>query len=412
MSALIVVGNSPQEIHRELRGITDRCHSKSRTALEFSRELSRIHERQRRTNGTSALDHVREVERLTGSVLRKPENFPTGVPEHTQRLIENYNNSTLAAALLHDVDEDVLGIRALKDAIYQEIKLSGISTYPEYAFKIILNQELARYGPEGEQVSYMVYNVTKPTNKGKFHYMEDTLDKIDTMAGSERGGYYPLPDLLKDDGVNVHLVLLLRCMCVKTADRSSNTNYSEQYIYDGKEARELVDLAGGGQNRVGALLEILKKKGISKGFEPGGKFEIGDSVFGIGEAFRLFEIAYQMEMAAVFETFKRANAMGNLTHFLPEVERILLLGAGFEEKTREFSQAKADDFLLFNYAKMRALIKGCCVESLKIWDSILMSASPPSSAIGLAKETLAGKHAGEVSGYTPILDEIKNERGL
>jgi len=407
--ASIILGKSPESIHRKLRSFADECHGSSKHVLDFGRLFSGIHSQQLRSNGTSAKDHVVEVERRVKSVLRDPKGLPAWAQEYAEAL-KHFNRAVRAASFLHDTDEDVLGVVALDEEFYNQLKLAGISTDPVYKLKLILNQELERYGPEGAQVSYMVYNVTKPENKQKFHYMQKLINKLDKYAGKEQGSPYPLPNL-GEEGVDIRFFLLIYSLLLKTADRASNTKSAETYVYDGKSARILVGEAEGEKDKVGALVAALEKKHIKETFVKGGKFLLGERVFSDAAAFREFENIYQIAMGLEFENHKRANALDNFMHFLPEVERILLIGAGLG-KDGTFSLARAEDFTLYDYAKMRNLVRNCYVESLKIWDSIMMSAPNGQPMIGLAMDIGAGKHAGESGEYKRLLKAIREEQGI
>ncbi len=345
----------------DIRSFAEDAHRRSSNIVQFSRYFSvKLHSNTVRDNGRLYPDHLKEVAGKTSDIIVSPR----------------YKRSAEAAGHMHDSHEDIPGVVILdprKFSFY--FNEQPLQLPEEHAGKLIINQELEKFGEEGEHTSFVIYMVTREKhNRTKFDYVFNIINAFDNAGGDE----LKIPPKVMHELVTVSLI-------VKTADLNSNTDPDEAYFgnHDLREARNA------NQKGTAAMIDFLVEHGVADGFFERGKFVGFD------------ESLFLQLMEAQFEEKKLRYAIENVGMYLPKIEKRLLITPGLEGGV--FNLQKARDNGLYDYDKMRELLTSLYANSVRILDTLQF---PSGSSIHIATKLGTAKGVG-YQNYEPISEEIK-----
>jgi hypothetical protein len=372
---------------QQVRAFVASSAGHSNTVLDFTTKLIQLQHGMIRRNGVPTIEHLREVQRLVSLMLKASP----------------YERAAIAAALGHDLDEDVMGPLTLSNKDYQKRKREGTLSSGDLAEKTVLNSYFERFDKqgvhkEGAWTVEMIHNVTRPANKQKMRHLEELFQKKRFLEEYVHG---KSPKKIRAQQEQLALVIL--SIVIKTADRYSNTNHKEKYAHKPNEAMGIIETAAEqGDARVERLIDILKKRGIIKSVRK--MLPLDESIFTDAGKQKLFIRAFDASAELVFRTDQETIAIDNSTHLLPNIEIELLIKPGLHKG--KWSQAKAEDSLLYNYESVRSVIRLTYLETLAILERLNFSEHP----INLVRGGGDAKGAWKIKSYDSVLRDI--ERGM
>lgn len=296
----------------------------------FSKELAMyLHDGIPRLTGVPYFEHLREVSEGIKGIIKPSE----------------YSDTVQAAGWLHDGPEDINFFDVFNP--FDPPKREDMN--PDM---IYLN-DLVRLAHENGR--WLCYIVDRMTNRGEiyFEYMEKKFS-------FSKGGILEDLDILS--------------AILKLVDRQSNTRKDEVLDME-KEVNEYMELKNAG---VEELRVFYSKYKVIDSFREKGSFAYNFSFF----------------VSALEKRFREkvmANALDNLTHYIPKAETKLLV-PNFENGHK-----------LFHYDKLRQMLKETFMESLEI-----LKPSIPNFIHVMRKSGYNRGNEG-VPGYVSLRKEIRGE---
>ncbi|MFH1448207.1 MAG: hypothetical protein ABIG39_05050 [Candidatus Micrarchaeota archaeon] len=270
-----------------------------------------------------------------------------GVAEKTRRVVhsEKYGDAAEAAGYLHDAHEDVDGVVILDPCKCSlHFTESPPSVPGEHAGKLIINSELAVFGMDGGYASFIIYMATREKhNRTKPEYVENILRAVDSAPTQE----------LKE--------LATITLILKTADLDENTDSGETY----------------------------------------------DREYGLRAARMMYEVdaaQFIEQKEHAFTAKKMRFAIDNLSLFLPEIEKRLLIEPGLEGN--QFNPQMARDNPHYDYDRMKALLASVYTNSIEIFGT----AFPQEIIHHITSQIGRAKVVAGFQGYTPIIEKVNSRK--
>lgn len=296
----------------------------------FSKELAMfLHDGIKRLTGVPYFEHLREVSETTKEII---------IPSEYSRPVEG-------AGWLHDSAEDIDFFE-----VYNAFDPPKIEERdPD---KVYLNELVRAAHEKGEWLCYLV---DRMTNRGEIYF--EYMEKKFTFS---KGGVIEDLDILS--------------AILKLVDRKSNTKKDEILEMD-QTIQKYMELKNADDEE---LKKFYSRYKVSDAFRKKGSFEYNVGFF----------------VAALNERFREkvmANALDNLSHYIPKAETKLLVP--YFRNRHE----------LFHYDKLRQLLKEAFMESLEI-----LQPSIP-NFIQIMRKSGYNRGNEGVPGYVSLRKEIRGE---
>ncbi len=400
----------------ELRGFLVRLWGKSPTLDVITDGMVELHDNKRK-NGRDAKEHPREVKGLVvpifkkdcvvfeaigpaanghdfdedhrGPVFLEPEIFRKAVMEFKKTHSEIRGSSVVA------ISQEILGYH-LEAEFAKSIVSEDGKTMED---KCIMNLYYAAYGNVGIYAAYIDYHLTVREGEQKEENRDRHLTNIDRYF---RGGRQirGMMDAMSDR-LRIRFFLDYSTLGIRIADINSNTKHDEHFFYqDSVKTMFGVAMGGPRSDRFKIVNDFLRGAEVSDAFYKNGVFRFKRLFTRESERIS-FEALFIEKMGKQFENNKIARAINNLV-YLPKAEIRLLLRIGRDGN--RFNERLAEQFPLYDYWKMRGLLKSSYVETLRIMGGLNL----PEDPYHLAREIGYGHKLGHVNGYETIPREIRH----